>query len=88
MNPYPKRSSIHWLNIVIVIMLTIFGIAFATANLALVHVSFLHLSTLDAPLYMPIFIAFFLGVVGGILSLFSNSKLNVYKKRTHCFNRK
>ncbi|MBL1352342.1 MAG: LapA family protein [Zetaproteobacteria bacterium] len=78
MNPYPKRSSIHWLNIVIVIMLTIFGIAFATANLALVHVSFLHLSTLDAPLYMPIFIAFFLGVVGGILSLF-------FSRRKHKF---
>jgi len=70
MNTYFQKSSLHWLNIVIVIMLTIFGIAFATSNLLIVHVSFLHLSTLDAPLYLPIFIAFFMGVIGGILSLF------------------
>jgi len=70
MNPYLQKNSIHWLNVVIVIMLTVFGIAFATSNLALVHVSFLNLSTLNAPLYMPIFIAFFMGVAGGILSLF------------------
>jgi len=65
-----QKGSLHWLNIVIVIMLTMFGIAFATSNLGVVHVSFLHLSTFDAPLYLPIFMAFFMGVVGGILSLF------------------
>lgn len=66
----PKQSSIHWLNIGIVIMLTIFGITFATSNLSLVHITFLNLSSLEAPLYLPIFIAFFMGVIGGILSLF------------------
>jgi len=70
MKSYSQKGSIHWLNIVIVIMLTVFGIAFATSNLELVHVSFLRLSTLNAPLYLPIIIAFFTGVIGGILSLF------------------
>jgi len=70
MKIYPKQSSIHWLNIAIVMMLTLFGIAFATANLTLVHVTFLNISSLEAPLYLPIFMAFFMGGVGGVLSLF------------------
>ncbi|MDQ6995389.1 MAG: LapA family protein [Mariprofundaceae bacterium] len=70
MKAYPKQSSIHWLNISIVIMLTLFGIAFATDNLNLVHVQFLGFSTHDIPLYIPIFIAFFMGIIAGVLSLY------------------
>ncbi|MDQ6974458.1 MAG: LapA family protein [Mariprofundaceae bacterium] len=51
-------------------MLTLFGIAFATANLNVVHIHFLNFPTLHTPLYMPIFIAFFMGVIGGVLSLY------------------
>ncbi len=65
----------HWLNIVVMALLTAFAIAFAVSNLSPVEVSFLGLKSKAVPLYIPVFIAFLLGFSGGMLSLsFSRRK--------------
>ena len=60
----------HWLNAIIVILLTMFGITFAMSNLTEVRVAILNISSHTVPLYVPIFMAFFIGFLGGVLSLF------------------
>ena len=65
-----KHSSIHGLNIVVITLLLVFGVSFATSNMKQVQVSILNMVSEPMPLYLPILIAFFMGVVGGMLSLF------------------
>jgi len=65
----------HWLNIVIMALLTAFFIAFALSNLSPSEVSLLGVHSRPLPLYIPVFIAFLLGFSAGMLSLsFSRCK--------------
>jgi len=68
-------NSINWINVLLVIVLTSFATMFAMANLLPVRVHFLGVSSADIPIYVPVFISFFLGFVGGVLALsFSRRK--------------
>jgi len=68
-------NSVNWINILLVIVLTSFATMFAMANLLPVQVHFLGVSSASVPIYMPVFIAFMLGFVGGVLALsFSRRK--------------
>ncbi len=70
-----KQGRMHWLNIVVMALLTAFGITFALSNLSPIEVSFLGLKSKAIPFYIPVFIAFLLGFSGGMLSLsFSRRK--------------
>jgi len=65
----------NWTNVLVIIILTSFATIFALSNVNPVHVGIANLKSGPVPLYMPIFIAFFLGVIGGMLSLsFSRRK--------------
>lgn len=65
----------NWINVLVVLILTSFATIFALSNVEQVHVGIAGLISRPVPLYVPIFIAFFLGVIGGILSLsFSRRK--------------
>jgi len=65
----------HWLNIVVIAVLTAFFISFALSNLVLVDVALLGVKSQPIPLYIPVFVAFLLGFSGGMLSLsFSRRK--------------
>jgi uncharacterized integral membrane protein len=68
-------NSVNWINILLVIVLTSFATMFAMANLLPVQVHFLGVSSSSVPIYIPVFIAFMLGFVGGVLALsFSRRK--------------
>ncbi len=68
-------TSINWINVLVVIVLTSFATMFALANVLPVHVRFLGVSSGDVPLYLPVFISFLLGFAGGVLALsFSRRK--------------
>ena len=68
-------NSINWINILLVIVLTSFATMFAMANLLPVQIHFLGGSSAHIPIYIPVFIAFMLGFVGGVLALsFSRRK--------------
>jgi putative membrane protein len=68
-------SSVNWINVLVVIVLTSFATMFALANLTQVQIQFLGVSSTSVPLYIPIFIALLLGFCGGILALsFSRRK--------------
>jgi len=68
-------NSVNWINILLVIVLTSFATMFAMANLLPVQVHFLGVSSASVPIYIPVFIAFMLGFVGGVLALsFSRRK--------------
>ena len=68
-------SSVNWINILVVIVLTSFATMFALANLTQVHIQFLGVNSASVPLYVPIFIALLLGFCGGVLALsFSRRK--------------
>jgi len=65
----------NWINVLVVLVLTSFATIFALSNIATVQVGIAGLISSPLPLYIPIFIAFMLGFVGGILSLsFSRRK--------------
>jgi len=65
----------NWLSLSVSIGLAVFATTFALTNTMLVHLSFLGLHTDDAPLFIPIFTAFFFGFAGGVLALsFSRRK--------------
>jgi len=69
----------NWVNAVIVALLTAVATIFAMANAGEVTISFTGLGSGQSPLYVPVFVAFVLGYVGGVLSLaFSRNK---HKKR-------
>jgi len=68
-------TSVNWINVLLVIVLTSFATMFAMANLLPVRVHFLGISSADIPIYVPVFISFFLGFSGGVLALsFSRRK--------------
>jgi len=68
-------SSVNWINVLVVIVLTSFATMFALANLMQVQIQFLGVSSASVPLYIPIFIALLLGFCGGVLALsFSRRK--------------
>ncbi len=73
-----NHSSIHWVNVSIITLLLIFGVSFATSNMHPVHIAILNIVTQPMPLYLPILIAFFMGVVGGMLSLFFSRRKDKY----------
>jgi len=68
-------NSVNWTNVLLVIVLTSFATMFAMANLTLIQVHFLGVSSATIPFYVPVFIAFMLGFFGGVLALlFSRRK--------------
>lgn len=68
-------SSINWINVLLVIVLTSFATMFAMANLTEVQIHFLGVSSTTFPLYIPVFFAFLVGFFGGMLALsFSRRK--------------
>jgi len=65
----------NWINILVVLVLTSFATMFALSNMDSVHVGIAGLISDPLPLYIPIFVAFLLGFLGGMLSLsFSRRK--------------
>ncbi len=65
----------NWLNVSVSIGLALFAVIFALANTMPVHLSFLGLTTDEAPLFVPIVAAFLFGFAGGVLALsFSRRK--------------
>ena len=65
----------NWLSLTVSIVLAVFATTFALANTMPVHLAFLGLKTDDAPLFIPMFTAFFFGFAGGVLALsFSRRK--------------
>ena len=65
----------NWINVLVILVLTSFATIFALSNVDPVQVGIAGLISRPVPLYVPIFVAFFLGVIGGMLSLsFSRSK--------------
>jgi len=65
----------NWLNVAASVALAVFATTFALANTMPVHLSFIGFTTDDAPLFVPIFIAFIFGFAGGLLALsFSRRK--------------
>jgi len=65
----------NWINVLVILVLTSFATIFALSNVEPVHVGIGGLASKQIPLYVPIFVAFFLGVIGGMLSLsFSRRK--------------
>ena len=65
----------NWINVLVVLVLTSFATIFALSNIDTVQVGIAGLISRPLPLYIPIFIAFLLGFIGGMLSLsFSRRK--------------
>lgn len=65
----------NWLNVTVSVVLAVFAITFALENTMPVHLSFIGISTDDAPLFIPIFTAFIFGFISGVLALsFSRHK--------------
>jgi len=69
-------NSVNWTNVLLVIVLTSFATMFAMANLTLIQVHFLGVSSATVPFYIPVFIAFMLGFFGGVLTL-------IFSRRKH-----
>jgi len=68
-------NSVNWINVLLVIVLSSFATMFAMANLTLIQIRFLGVSSSSIPLYIPVFSAFMLGFLGGVLALtFSRRK--------------
>lgn len=65
----------NWINVLVVLVLTSFATIFALSNVDTVQIGIAGLISRPLPLYVPIFIAFLLGFIGGMLSLsFSRRK--------------
>ena len=65
----------NWINVLVVLVLSTFATMFALVNGALVQVQFLGAVTDPVPLYVPVFVAFLIGFLGGVLALsFSRHK--------------
>ncbi len=62
-------------NALLAVLLTLLAVLFSLANRTLVEVHFFFFSSAPIPLYVPIFIAFVIGFLGGITALsFSRRK--------------
>jgi len=66
----------NWINIVIVLLFTSLATIFAISNTDLVHLSFFEFSSASMPLFVPVFLTFMLGFLGGVLSL-------IFSRRKH-----
>jgi uncharacterized integral membrane protein len=65
----------NWINVLVVLVLTSFATIFALSNIETVQIAIAGVVSRPLPLYVPIFIAFLLGFLGGMLSLsFSRRK--------------
>ena len=65
----------NWINVLVVLVLTTFATMFALSNLEKVPLGFPGTSVSMVPLFLPIFIAFLAGFMGGMLALsFSRRK--------------
>ena len=65
----------NWINILVVLALTFFTTMFALSNMSPVQLGFSGMSSAPVPLYIPVFTAFILGFLGGMLALsFSRRK--------------
>ena len=65
----------NWINVLVILVLTSFATIFALSNVDMVHVGIAGLISHPIPLYVPIFVAFILGFIGGMLTLsFSRRK--------------
>ncbi len=65
----------NWINALSVVLLTTLATMFAAVNDGKVSIHFVDYSSGNVPLYLPIFIAFLFGFLGGMLSLsFSRRK--------------
>jgi len=65
----------NWINILVVLILTSFATMFALSNIDPVQIGIAGLTSEPLPLYIPIFVAFLLGFLGGMASLsFSRRK--------------
>jgi len=70
-----QSMGLNWINILVVLVLTSFATMFALSNMDMVRIGIAGLISDSLPLYVPIFIAFLLGFLGGMLSLsFSRRK--------------
>ena len=65
----------NWINVLLVLVLTTLATMFAISNETDVQLRFAGLVSGAMPLYLPVFAAFFIGFLGGLLSLsFSRRK--------------
>lgn len=65
----------NWINALSVILLTTLATMFAAVNNSRISIHFADYSSGNVPVYVPIFIVFLLGFLGGMLSLsFSRRK--------------
>jgi len=65
----------NWINVLVVLILTTFATMFALSNVDKVPFGFPGMSKSMVPLFLPIFIAFLAGFMGGMLALsFSRRK--------------
>ncbi len=65
----------NWINVLVVLVLTTFATMFALSNLEKVPLGFPGTSVSMVPLFLPIFISFLAGFMGGMLALsFSRRK--------------
>ncbi len=65
----------NWINVLVILVLTSFATIFALSNIDTVQIGIAGLTSRPVPLYVPIFVAFLLGFIGGMLSLsFSRRK--------------
>lgn len=70
-----QSMGINWINILVLLVLTSFATMFALSNMDPVQIAVAGLTSDHMPLYIPIFGAFLLGFLGGMVSLsFSRRK--------------
>jgi len=65
----------NWINVVVVLLLTSLATMFALSNTEGIHIGFAGITSGAMPVYVPVFAAFIIGFIGGMLSLsFSRQK--------------
>jgi uncharacterized integral membrane protein len=60
----------NWINILVVLLFTSLATLFAISNTTPVRIYFMDLASGNMPLFVPIFVTFLLGFLGGMLSLY------------------
>ena len=75
----------NWINALSVVLLTTLATMFAAVNNSRISIHFASYSSGNVPVYVPIFIVFLLGFLGGMLSLsFSRRK---HKLEINCLRK-
>lgn len=64
----------NWINILVVLLFTSLATLFAISNTTPVRIYFMDLASGNMPLFVPIFVTFLLGFLGGMLSLFFSGR--------------